>query len=77
LKLSLEIPGQRRLLGEILLEEKLITQDVLDAVLQTQKVAKSRLGTLLMELGLLTPTQFMRVLSKQLTVVHRSLAPAR
>ena len=73
-KLSLET-GQRRKLGEILIEEKMITEDLLDLVLAQQKTAKNtRLGTLLMNLGILTPQQFMRALSKQLTVVHRSLA---
>jgi hypothetical protein len=76
LKLSLEIPGQRRKLGEILIEEKLVTEEVLDAALKQQKVAQERLGTLLMRMGVLTPTQFMRALSKQLTLVHRSLAKA-
>lgn len=76
MKLSLEIPGQRRKLGEILIEEKLVTEEVLEAALAQQKVAKERLGTLLMKMGILTPTQFMRVLSKQLTIVHRSLARA-
>lgn len=77
MKVSLEIPGQRRKLGEILLDEKLITPDLLDLVLSQQKVAKTRLGTLLMDLGLLTPKQFMRVLSKQLAVVHRMPSTAR
>ena len=77
LKLSLEIPGQRRKLGEILIEEKMVTEDVLGMVLIQQKRTRQRLGTLLMDLGLLTPTQFMRALSKQLTVVHRAVATAR
>ena len=77
MKLSLEIPGQRRKLGEMLVDEKLITQDLLDLVLAQQKQAQTRLGTLLMNLGILSPQQFMRILSKQLTVVHRTPAPAR
>lgn len=77
MKLSLEIPGQRRKLGEILLEEKMITEDLLELVLARQKTARTRLGTLLMDLGFLTPQQFMRALSKQLTVVHRSVALAK
>ena len=77
MKLSLDIPGQRRKLGEVLVEEKMITPDLLELVLAQQKVARTRLGTLLMDLGILTPSQFMRALSKQLTVVHHRPAPAR
>lgn len=75
MKLTLDIPGNRKKLGEILVEEKLITQEQLDIILQQQKGAHQRLGTILMEMGLLTQQQFMRILSKQLTLVHHT--PAR
>lgn len=77
MKLSLDIPGKRRKLGEVLVDEGLISPELLEAALAQQKIARQRLGTMLMDLGLLTPQQFMRALSKQLTVVHHTPAPAR
>lgn len=76
MKLSLDIPGQRRKLGEILLDEKMVSPDVLSAVLEQQKITRQRLGTLLMDLGILSPAQFMRALSKQLTLVHSTVVRA-
>ena len=78
MKLSIDI-GQRRKLGEILLEENIISEDMLKAALAEQKLAKDnpRLGTILMDRGVISPVQFMRALSKQLTTVHRSVAVAR
>jgi hypothetical protein len=71
-KLSIDI-GQRRRLGEILVEEQMITADDLSAALATQKLAEGspRLGKVLLDLKLISPVQFMRALSKQLTTVHR------
>jgi hypothetical protein len=71
-RLSLNIPGQRRKLGEILVEESFITEEELKAALAEQRVTASRrrLGTLLMERGLISAAQFMLALSTQLTVVR-------
>lgn len=75
MKLSIDI-GQRRKLGEILLEENMISEEMLKAALAEQRLATGspRLGTLLMDRGVISPQQFMRALSKQLTTIHRSIA---
>ena len=73
MRLSLEIPGQRRQLGEILLEKSFVTEDALRSALESQRGLRStkRLGTLLMEWGLISREQFMAALTMQLTVVKR------
>lgn len=75
MKLSIDI-GQRRRLGEILLEENMISEEMLKAALAEQRLATGspRLGTILMDRGVISPQQFMRALSKQLTTIHRSVA---
>ena len=53
-------------LGELLLEQKLITPDQLQAALARQKQTGGMLGHLLIELGLIQEEQMLKVLSEQL-----------
>ena len=73
MRLSLYTPGQRRQLGEILVEQGVLTDEELKSALSEQRRTRSklRLGTLLMEQGLLSQQQFMVALSQQMTVVRR------
>jgi hypothetical protein len=70
-KLTLQLPGQRRLLGEILVEQSFITEEDLKAALASQRLeqTKVRIGTLLMDRGLISREQFMSALAQQLPVV--------
>ena len=72
MKLSLDIPGNRRKIGEILVEKRLITEDQLNMALALQRLTGSnqRLGTLLVEQGTITRADFMKALTKQLGVVR-------
>ena len=72
MKLSLNVPGQRRQIGEILVHLGILTEEELKSALSEQRRTRSRqrLGTLLMERGYITKQQFMMALSHQMTVVH-------
>jgi hypothetical protein len=59
-------------LGELLLEEKLITADALEEGLESQVVHGGRLGTNLVELGLVSEEDLARVLGKLHNVAHAS-----
>ena len=52
-------------LGELLLQEKLITAEALEEALESQVVHGGRLGTNLVELGLLSEQELARVLGQQ------------
>lgn len=52
-------------LGELLLEEKVITRDQLEEALETQVIHGGRLGTNLVELGFLKEVDLARVLGRQ------------
>ncbi len=52
-------------LGEILLKEKLITQEQLNAAIEYQKKNGVKLGTALIKLGFISETELANVLSKQ------------
>jgi type IV pilus assembly protein PilB len=60
-------------LGQLLVDAKLITNDDLEATLAVQKEDGRRLGTLLVERGLINETQLTQILSHQLSVPWVSL----
>jgi type IV pilus assembly protein PilB len=64
---------RRVLLGELLVEAQVISREALDHVLAAQKQDGRRLGTLLVELGLVTETQVTQILSQQLSIPWVSL----
>ncbi|MCY1079383.1 general secretion pathway protein GspE [Archangium lansingense] len=59
-------------LGELLLQENLITPEALEDALESQVVHGGRLGTNLVELGLLSEQELARVLGKQHNVASAS-----
>jgi hypothetical protein len=59
-------------LGELLLEEKLITAEALEEALESQVVHGGRLGTNLVELGLVSEEDLARMLGKLHNVAHAS-----
>jgi hypothetical protein len=59
-------------LGELLVEEKLITPEALEEALESQVVHGGRLGTNLVELGLLSEQELARALGKQNGVAFAS-----
>src|SRR6478609_7576416 len=60
-------------LGELLVTAQIITRETLEGVLAVQKSDGRRLGTLLVETGLVTETQLTQILSQQLSVPWVSL----
>jgi SOS response regulatory protein OraA/RecX len=71
-RLTINVPGSRPFLGEILIREGWIDQEELTEALVEQRAqgSRKRLGTILMERGRITAAQFMAALSKQLTPVR-------
>lgn len=55
-------------IGEILLNEKLVTKEQIAEALTLQKSRKKRLGKVLVELGIVTETQVAQALSRQLNL---------
>jgi type IV pilus assembly protein PilB len=67
----------RRRLGEMLLENGVISQDQLDEVLVRQKAEKgSRIGRLLVDLGYATETQICEVVAEQLNIPAADMVAA-
>src|SRR6186713_2342600 len=60
-------------LGELLVQAQIIDAEQLEQALELQKSDKRRLGTLLLEQGLVTETQVTQILSQQLSVPWVSL----
>jgi type IV pilus assembly protein PilB len=60
-------------LGELLVDARVISREKLDVVLALQKNDGRRIGTLLVEAGLVTETQVTQILSQQLSVPWVSL----
>jgi len=60
-------------LGELLVEAQIIDRKALEEVLERQKQDSRRLGTLLVDSGLVTETQVTQILSQQLSVPWVSL----
>ena len=59
-------------LGELLLQEKIITPEALEEALESQVIHGGRLGTNLVELGLLSEQELARLLGKQHNVASAS-----
>lgn len=57
-------------LGEILVEEGVITQEQLEEALAKQKIVKKRLGTVIMELGYADEKDTLRALAKRLQIEY-------
>ena len=53
-------------IGDVLLDAGLITQEQLDETLETQKNRGGKLGDLVIQLGFVSETEFLRALSNQL-----------
>ena len=58
--------GKSKRLGEILLEEKLITREQLALAIEKQKISQKKLGEILSELGFIREENLLRALSSQL-----------
>jgi len=55
-------------LGQILLEENIVTEEQLNNALDRQKVVKKRLGTVITEMGMATEKEIMKALARRLKV---------
>ena len=58
--------GKSKRLGEILLEEKLITREQLALAIEKQKISQKKLGEILSELGFIREENLLKALSSQL-----------
>jgi type IV pilus assembly protein PilB len=67
------MPTPRLRLGQLLVDARMITAEALDEVLAAQRSDGRRLGTLLVERGLINETQLTQILSHQLAVPWVSL----
>ncbi len=69
------IPRQKRkMLGEMLIAEGLLTQDQLGRALTEQKSRGHRLGVVLKEMGLVTEEEIIKVLGHQMGIQHMALS---
>src|SRR5438105_3789041 len=68
------IRPQRMRLGDVLIEQKLITLEQLRVALETQTRRGRRLGRLLVELGFVTEDQVVQALARQLNLRYVDLA---
>jgi len=59
---------QQKLLGQILVEEKIITEEQLKEVVEIQAKYKEKLGEILIKFGYCTPQQILYALAKQIGV---------
>jgi type IV pilus assembly protein PilB len=62
--------SQRRRFGEILLAMDLITRVDLEQALSLQQVSKKPLGQILMEMGVVSCQDVLRILSKQFDMTN-------
>ena len=67
--------AKRVRIGEVLVEEGIITEETLAAVLAEQKRTGTRLGEMLVEQGLVTTEELLCVLGSRLGVRHCTLRP--
>jgi type IV pilus assembly protein PilB len=65
---------KRKLLGEMLMEEGLLTRVQLDNALAEQRKHGGRLGAILKNLGYVTDQDIIKVLGKQMGIQHQSLS---
>lgn len=59
---------RRKLLGELLIDQKLLTRDQLEECLSEQRTSKAPLGSIILEKGILSANKLMQVLAAQLGV---------
>jgi len=59
---------QQKLLGQILVEEKIITEEQLKEAIEIQTKYKEKLGEILVKFGYCTPQQILYALAKQIGV---------
>ncbi|MCX7956728.1 MAG: hypothetical protein N2643_02390 [Endomicrobia bacterium] len=59
---------QQKLLGEILVEEKIITKEQLQEVIEIQNKYKEKLGEILIKFGYCKPEEILYALAKQLGI---------
>lgn len=64
-------------IGKVLVDEGLITENVLDAAIERQKTRGGRLGEILIDMGALSTRQFYQALAKQLRVSFCDLRTAK
>ncbi|MCS7230994.1 MAG: hypothetical protein RMJ67_02495 [Elusimicrobiota bacterium] len=60
--------AQQKLLGEILVEENIITKEQLEEVIEIQNKYKEKLGEILIKFGYCKPEQILYALAKQLGI---------
>lgn len=65
--------GQRKRIGDLLLETGMITQEQLDEVIREQKQTGKRIGELLVEKGVITEENILGALEFQLGIPHMNL----
>ncbi len=67
-KKTLSQLAQQKLLGQILVEEKIITKEQLEEAVEIQTKYKEKLGEILVKFGYCTPQQILLALAKQIGV---------
>lgn len=67
-KQTLSQLAQQKLLGAILVEEKIITEQQLKEAIEIQNKYKEKLGEILVKFGYCTPEQILYALAKQLGI---------
>lgn len=67
-------PKQRKRLGEILIEDGVITQETLEESLEWQRNNGGLIGQILIQLGYVTEEQIVAVLGRQLRIPYMPLA---
>lgn len=60
--------GRRIRIGDLLLQQGIITQQQLDTALQEQKIRGAKLGETLLALGYVTQEEFANILCEQLGI---------
>jgi len=69
-------PSQKNMrLGDLLIEEKLVSPENLDKALQLQTATGNRMGSILVEKGWVSEADLLKVLSKQLSIPYLHLRP--
>ena len=67
------IRGMKKRIGDMLIEENLITQEQLDKALKLAKESGKKIGETLVENGMTTDADIMNALSRQLSIAIVSL----
>lgn len=62
-------------LGNLLIQEQLVTTEMIDKALQLQAATGKRLGTILIDKGWVSETNFLKILGKQLGIPYINLRP--